>query len=222
MTSRASNVPATIPRRRPGRPKGGQIVADRATILAAAVSVIRRQGPDATMDDIAAGASVTKPILYRTIGDKAALMNALSESLVDEIDRAVAAGTKSEGDPRRAFESAIRCYVEAVEADRNLFLFVNAGAPGTEPFRRLVDRSAASMIELFGDARGGPVSGVTVPEHGHGPSFGALQVVTIMWVRDDHRDVDQIITDVSQLLWSGVGPTLAGPTRSSRTRAPQT
>ena len=128
------------PRRRPGRPKGGQIVADRATILAAAVSVIRRQGPDATMDDIAAGASVTKPILYRTIGDKAALMNALSESLVDEIDRAVAAGTKREGDPRRAFESAIRCYVEAVEAERNLFLFVNAVLPAPT-------RSAASSTD---------------------------------------------------------------------------
>lgn len=223
VTPGASNVPnATTPRRRPGRPKGGQIVADRATILAAAVSVIRRQGPDATMDDIAAGASVTKPILYRTIGDKAALMNALSESLVDEIDRAVAAGTKREGDPRRAFESAIRCYVEAVEAERNLFLFVNAGAPGTDPFRRLVDRSAASMIELFGDARERAGLGRDGARTWAWAIVGALQVVTIMWVRDDHRDVDQIIADVSQLLWSGVGPTLAGPARSARKRPPRT
>ncbi len=174
------------------------------------------------MDDIAAGASVTKPILYRTIGDKAALMNALSESLVDEIDRAVAAGTKSEGDPRRAFESAIRCYVEAVEADRNLFLFVNAGAPGTDPFRRLVDRSAASMIELFGDVRERAGLGRDGARTWAWAIVGALQVVTIMWVRDDHRDVDQIVTDVSQLFWSGVGPTLAGPTRSARNRAPRT
>ena len=122
----------------------------------------------------------------------------------------------------RAFESAIRCYVEAVEADRNLFLFVNAGAPGTEPFRRLVDRSAASMIELFGDARERAGLGRDGARTWAWAIVGALQVVTIMWVRDDHRDVDQIITDVSQLLWSGVGPTLAGPTRSSWTRAPQT
>ena len=62
-------------RRGPGRPKGGQVVADRTQLLDAAAEAIRTQGPDATMDDIAAGASVTKPILYRTIGDKAALVS---------------------------------------------------------------------------------------------------------------------------------------------------
>ena len=42
-------------RRGPGRPKGGQVVADRTQLLEAAAEVIRSQGPDATMDDIAAG-----------------------------------------------------------------------------------------------------------------------------------------------------------------------
>ncbi len=105
------------------------------------------------MDEIAAGASVTKPILYRTIGDKAALVAALSETLIDQIDRSVTTATSAATGALTAFEAAIRGYVQAVEADRNIFLFVNSAAPGTDQFRRLVDRSAASMVEVFSAAR---------------------------------------------------------------------
>lgn len=209
--------------RGPGRPKGGQVVADRDQLLAAAAQVIRVQGPDATMDDIAAGASVTKPILYRTIGDKAALMTALSESLIDQIDQSVQTASDAARDPQSAFESAIRGYLTAVEADRNLFLFVNSGAPGTEPFRRLVDRSAASMITVFDVARTRAGLDPRGAESWAWAIVGALQVVTTMWLRDEHRDLDLIVDDVSQLLWSGLGPTLAGPTTpSARDRTPRT
>jgi hypothetical protein len=35
-------------------------------------------------------------------------------------------------------------------------------------------------------------------------------MVTTMWLRDDDRDLDALVRDLSQLLWSGLGPTLAG------------
>jgi len=201
---------ATTGRRRPGRPKGGQIVADRARLLAAAAEVIRERGPDATMDDIAAGASVTKPILYRTIGDKAALVAALSESLIDQIDVSVNTATGSATDPLAAFEAAIRGYVMAVEADRNVFLFVNSAAPGTDQFRRLVDRSAASMVTVFSGARADVGLDADGARTWAWAIVGALQVVTTMWLRDEARDLDALVRDVSQLLWAGLGPTLGG------------
>ncbi len=199
------------PRRRgPGRPKGGQVVADRTQLLDAAAEVIRAQGPDATMDDIAAGASVTKPILYRTIGDKAALAAALSESLIDHIDRSVTIASASANDPGASFEAALRGYVTAIESDRNLFLFVNSSPPGTEPFRRLVDRSAASMVTVFSAARTNIGLDPDGAKTWAWAIVGALQVVTTMWLRDDDGDLDALVRDVSQLLWSGLGPTLAG------------
>jgi AcrR family transcriptional regulator len=206
-------------RRRPGRPRGGQVVADRSQLLDAAAQVIRTRGPDATMDDIAAGASVTKPILYRTIGDKSALMAALSETLIDQIDRSVSTASGSATDPVAAFEAAIRGYVAAVDADRNLFLFVNSGAPGTEEFRRLVDRSAASMIEVFSAARTSVGLDPAGARTWAWAIVGALQVVTTMWLRDDGRDVDQVVRELGQLLWSGLGPTLTEG--SARDRAPR-
>ena len=198
-------------RRGPGRPKGGQVVADRTQLLAAATEVIRAQGPDATMDDIAAGASVTKPILYRTIGDKAAPVSALAESLVDELNRAVRDASRAAPDPRAAFEAAIRAYIVAVDAERTRYLFVNSSAPGTEEFRRLVDRSSAAMISGFSAAR--QRAGLD-PDGAAAWAWaivGALQIVATMWLRDDGRRLDELAHDVSELLWSGLGPTLSDP-----------
>lgn len=173
------------------------------------------------MDEIAAGASVTKPILYRTIGDKAALMVALSESLIDQIDASVAAAASSATDPRAAFELAIRGYLAAVEADRNIFLFVNASAPGTEQFRGLVDRSAASMIDVFSEGQRRAGSAADSAEHWAWAIVGALQVVTTMWLRDGEPDIDRVVANLSQLLWSGLAASLDESSRSARDRTPR-
>lgn len=208
-------------RRGPGRPKGGQVIADRTQLLAAAAEVVRAQGPDATMDDIAAGASVTKPILYRTIGDKSALVSALSESLIDQIDHSVNTASRSATDPLAAFQAAIRGYVVAVDADRNLFLFVNSAVPGSDQFRRLVDRSAASMVTVFSTARANLCLDPKGAQTWAWAIVGALQVVTTMWLRDDDADLDALVQDVSELLWSGLGPAL-GTAPSARDRTPRT
>lgn len=160
------------------------------------------------MDDIAAGASVTKPILYRTIGDKAALTAALSESLIDQLDRSVTTAGASSTDPLTSFEAAIHSYLSGVDADRNLFLFVNAGAPGTDQFRSLVDRSAASMVAIFSAARADAGLDPGGARTWAWAIVGALQVVTTMWLRDENGDIDAIARDLSQMLWSGLGSTL--------------
>jgi AcrR family transcriptional regulator len=198
----------TTTRRRPGRPRGGHVVADRTQMLAAAATVIRASGPDVTMDEIAAGASVTKPILYRTIGDKAALMQALSESLIDEWDAAVMAASSRVTDPRAAFEASVRQYLRSVDADRNLYLFVTSGAPGTEPYRSLVDRSSRSMVALYTDARTAVGLDPSGARTWAWAIVGALQIVTTMWFRDDDLDPDDIAHDITDLLWAGLGPTL--------------
>lgn len=211
----------TTARRRRGRPKGGQVVADRSALLQAAAEVIRAQGPDATMDDIAAGASVTKPILYRTIGDKSALVSALADQLVDDFNRSVLEAGRTSADPRESFGASIRAYLVAVDADRNLYLFVNSAAPGTDEFRRLVDRSSTMMISAFGTARARAGADPDGARAWAWAIVGALQIVATMWLRDDGQDLDTLAYDVSELLWSGLGPTTL-TARSARDGTPRT
>ena len=70
-TRRSSRHPV---RRSAGRPAGGQLVADREQLLNAAERIIRSHGPDVTMEAIAFASTVTKPILYRTVGDRDAVV----------------------------------------------------------------------------------------------------------------------------------------------------
>ncbi len=191
------------PRRRPGRPRGGQLLADRDELLAAAIQAIGTHGPDVTMEDIAAEATVSKPILYRTIGDRAALVVALSEWMIDQITTEITAALEGHTEPRTQFEAAVRGYLAAVDSNRPVFLFVNAGGQATDQLRRLVERSAQLMIALFAASpilAADPVASRTWAYS----ILGAFQIVTVMWLDDDYCELDTLAADLTRLLWPGI------------------
>lgn len=180
--------------------------ADRAQLLAAAQRAIADIGPDATMDQIAAEAGVTKPILYRTIGDKAALVDSLSDLLVERIGQAVDAAIVNSTDPELAFAASIRAHLEAVDADRNLYLFVNGTGQRSAPLRARIDRAAAPLVEVFSNSQKLPNTDPSATVWGHAV-VGALQTVTLMWLEGEgepRRAIDDTAADVAALFWPGV------------------
>lgn len=204
MAVRPAHVESSLDRRRPGRPKGGRLVANREQLMAGAARLITASGPLVTMEDIAAEADVSKPILYRTIGDKAALVTALSELLVDRVEVAVRRATASATDPRSGFEMAVRGYLDAIDTDRNIYLFVNAGDQSTEQFRKLVERSAQQLLELFTAARTQAGLDRSAARTWSYAVIGAFQTVTTMWLGDQYCDLDKLARDLTHLLWPGV------------------
>lgn len=156
------------------------------------------------MTELAAAATVSKPILYRTVGDRDALVLALSEALVDRIDASVDAATAAAASPHDEFVAAVSGYLAAIDVDRNLFLFVNAGGQHTDQLRRLVDRSAAKMIEQFEalhTVRGQDPTAARTWAHA---IVGAFQISTMMWLRDEYCGIDTLADQLSQLLWPGI------------------
>jgi AcrR family transcriptional regulator len=202
MTSRkAAAVPA---RRGPGRPRGRETVAGREQLLAAALRVIRADGPDVTMDDIAAAAGVSKPIVYRNIGDKDALVAALSEMFVDHLNEAVERSSVNGTGGRTSFAASMRATFEVIDDDRNLFLFVTAGGPGTESVRQLVDRSSSRMIEQFSALRTATGLDPLPARTWAYATVGAIQVTAMMWLRDGYGDRDDVADHITQLMWPGL------------------
>ena len=177
-------------------------------LLAAAERAIAAIGPDVTMDQIAAEADVTKPILYRTVGDKAAVVDALSDLLVDRIAQTISASVASGGDPREYFTASVRAYLAAVETDRNLYVFVNSTDQHSRSLRSRIDRSAQQLVDMFADAHIEGASSTSPLTWAHS-IVGALQTVTLMWIdveRDtdhDARTIDHIADDITDLLWPG-------------------
>jgi AcrR family transcriptional regulator len=112
-------------RRRVGRPPGPSVDPEvrRQALLDAAATVIRRDGPKASMDDLAAEAGLTKPVLYAHFGDRAGLADALAErfslELVERLSVSVAART-----PRDLIRGATEAFVGFVSEDPNVYDFL--------------------------------------------------------------------------------------------------
>lgn len=117
-----------------GRPRGPAPDPDRrrAELLEAAVRAIRRVGPNASMEDIAAEAGLTKPILYANFGDKAGLGAAVAERYLGELMPAVMAAFSTDDEPEQMVHSAIETFIRFVEGDPSVYRFLVRGVGGAD------------------------------------------------------------------------------------------
>ena len=206
--------------RRPGRPAGRTIadgvIADRETLLTAAERLIRTEGTGVSLEAIASAAGVTKPILYRGVGDRDALVNALAERLstrmADHVTRLVAEASS----PRDALRRLVGGYLDNAARDRHLYLYVTAGGASEDRVRQsllLADGAARQFAErtaAYRNARGADPAVATVWAYG---LIGLLHFVTLWWLRDQASDIEVVIDQITSLLWSGVGLEAPGITR---------
>ena len=126
----------------------------REELLDAAVRAIQREGPDVSMDALAAEAGVTKPILYRHFGDKGGLCHALAERHFDSIQNIARDVLTREDDPTRVMVTAIDGFLAFKEANAPVFRFLDRQAAADHPELQAAhayfsDRCARSFAELL-------------------------------------------------------------------------
>src|SRR5690242_8097971 len=108
----------------------------RSELLDAADRVVRRDGPRASMNTIAAEAGITKPILYRHFGDKNGLYRALAERHTAGLLEAVRAALALPLERRDRVEAVIDTYLSAIEARPQVYRFLvhpDPAADGLSP-----------------------------------------------------------------------------------------
>ena len=182
--------------------------ARRRQLLAAADRVIRRRGPNASMDEIAAEAGVTKPILYRHFGHK----DGLHRALVRRYMRAIYRGSESalvETNPRRRIAAAVDAFLAAVEREPEIFRFVRratnedpgvAGDAGALVRHHADEIARATRADL--QRLGLDVDAAEPWAHG---IVGMMQFVASWWL--EHPDVsrERLVNQLTSLLWDGFG-----------------
>lgn len=199
------------------------MLADRAELLAAAERLIRAKGPEVSMEAIAAEALVTKPILYRGVGDRDALVAALAEVLVDRINDAATAAAAGASNPRDGLRRLVGAYVAVVEANDQLYLFVTAGGPSGDRLGqalRLADRSAAPLAEGLAALRAATGLDSSVAFTWAYAVIGSLHFTILWWLRERTLPPTQLADHLTELLWSGLGGAL--PTPPSQRQGPPT
>jgi AcrR family transcriptional regulator len=202
----------TAGRRGPGRPAGRSVhdglLADREALLSAAERLIRAKGPMVTLDAIAAEAGVTKPILYRGVGDKDALVQALAERLVTRMTAEVSAMVAQADTPRARLARLVGGYLQSASLDRHIYLFVTAGGRSDDRVRQallLADRTAHGFAEGIAASRTAQGADPGVAMAWAYGLIGALHFVTLWWLRDATTDTARVAEQITALLWSGLG-----------------
>ena len=98
----------------------------RAAFVNAALDVIERVGPAATVDQIAAELDVTRQALYRQFDDRADLDAAIAMAAADQLVAAVLPHLGVSGDLPSSVRAGLVAYVDYVQAHLPVYRFVRA------------------------------------------------------------------------------------------------
>ncbi|MEY2425306.1 MAG: hypothetical protein QOI61_878 [Actinomycetota bacterium] len=97
----------------------------REELLNAAISGIRKHGPSASMDVLAAEAGITKPILYRHFGDRAGLVSAIADRFAETLQAEITAALSQNAVGTRALlVGTIDAFVGYIEREPAVYRYL--------------------------------------------------------------------------------------------------
>ena len=181
--------------------------ARRDELLDAAVRVIQREGPQVSMDVMAAEAGITKPILYRHFGDKGGLVTAVAERFVGRLMADMALTLRSTPPGPGLVAATVDAYLSFVDKEPEVWGFLNIGPPLDK-----VDGHAekARFIALVGEQMAGFLAASGLPDeqarvYGHAV-VGLVQSVGDWWLTQGRKPPrKRLVAYISELLWNGFG-----------------
>jgi len=210
LTARPSGLQSDAGPRGRGRPAGRKtgdgLLADREALLAAAERVICEQGPTVSLDVIAAEAGVTKPILYRGVGGRDALIQALSQRLTARMAQRATKLAVGAAGPEDSLLRLARAYLSQADRERNLYLYVTAAVAGNDPMRQslvLADTTATGFVDTIAANRAKYGADPSVAKVWAYALVGALHYVTLLRLRDRSVGIERAARHLTAMLWSG-------------------
>jgi AcrR family transcriptional regulator len=190
----------------PPRPQRLAPPARRALIVEAAGRLFGQRGYDATrLDDVAAAAGVTKPILYRHFASKRELYVALLQRHRDDLG-SFAGLVPREGsleERLRAVLEAWFAYVEAHAYAWRMLFRDTGGGPEVQAFRLDVHREARAVLAgMIGALAEAPIPPAEREPLGELMSMGMASLV--LWWLDDPGVPRSAIVDAMTRAWTGL------------------
>lgn len=182
----------------------------RDQLLAAAERVIARNGPQVSMDAVAAEAGVSKPIVYRHFGDKSGLARAVGERFATALLTDLQATLAAHADPYRRTAASIELFLRHVgEAPRTYRFLTRGSAEGTPAVGDAVD----AFMRLLGDELAGFLASVNEDESARRRAelltwshamVGLVRSATDLWLDRHHVGRAELVRQLTDMLWSGL------------------
>jgi len=182
--------------RRPGRPRGAQQdpAERRANLLSAAEAAIREHGPDASMEQIAEQADVSKATLYDNFDGKAGLTEALLERyglrLMDTFAEAIGRPLRA----RQVVTGGLAIFVRFIAEDPQIYRFIVRHADG----QALTDEIARPIAALLRSV------GIAEPDALAHATLGAVITATEWWSSHGEPGIDAFLEQLTAYVWGGL------------------
>ena len=179
----------------------------RRQLLEVARRVFAERGfHDASMNDIAIAAGVTKPVLYQHFASKRELFSELlrdvGRDLQDTITKAVTAAET----PRQMVELGFSAYFAFVDEHRNAFqLFYGGSMARDTEFAEVVSQTESAVAGLVAGLI--EIDGLSDSQRqvlGHG-IVGMIEGASIHWLRSSSdADPETLAQQLADLAWRGL------------------
>jgi AcrR family transcriptional regulator len=199
----------------------GRVPAEvrRRHVVAVAAELFAERGyRDTSMDDVAARAGVSKPVVYGLVGDKPQLFSACTRLATDELSERVRRAVRAEVRPVDRFRAGARAFFAFVGETGPLWDHLVSGEGGpvgadAEAARR---RQAAMVAGLLaegagagsGDPVGDPATAAPVDaarvEALACATNGALEALARWWRDHPDRDADDLADLATSFLTPGL------------------
>ncbi|MEU7530439.1 TetR/AcrR family transcriptional regulator [Saccharothrix sp. NPDC042600] len=134
----------------------GHREARRAEFVEATIRAVAQHGPDVGMDEIAAEAGVSKPVLYRHFTDKSDLYLAVGRRGTELLMESMVPAIAEDGPIRTRIRRIVDSYLTVIEDNPNLYRFVVRKSFADRPVEQDVVQEdkeliAAALARLLGD-----------------------------------------------------------------------
>lgn len=207
----------TASARRVGRPPGppADVEQRRSELLDAAARAIRRIGPSASMDEIAAEAGMTKPILYAAFGDKAGLASALAQRSASDLMPVVLGAFEQNIEPRAMVHSAIDSFIDFVERDPAVYRFLVRGVASDPSFveQELVVSFGLALARILSAGMRDAGADPAPAEAWSFAILGAVFAAAEWWLVSRSMTRSDLVEHLTTLVWTGIANTAIGGSR---------
>lgn len=158
------------------------------------------------MDDIAAAAGVTKPVLYRHFPSKRALVQEVLDDGISRLRESLAKAVAEADSPRRQVELGFTAFFQFIESEPGAHDLLFAGNVWTQSgfaqelaeFKTGMAERVSLLINVGGiDERRGRFYGAAV--------VGMCDQAVSQWVRDGcEPSAEEAARDLTDLIWTGL------------------
>lgn len=178
----------------------------RQQLLDVALEVFAGTGyHETTMDDIAAEAGVTKPVLYQHFNSKRSLYLFLVANVGERMATAITSKVSGAETPRGQVEAGLDAYFEFIAENRTAFLLLFEGADRS-------DADVASAVNLIEDSMAeiaAPLIAASIDvDQQRALAYGlvgAAEAAGRAWATGKlDIEVSRLSVEIAQLAWSGL------------------